>query len=61
VPDDSVGPASLAVLQRSLPPGQLTVRDCEDSFHVATLDNDAQAIFTGSLEFVRLHGRAGEG
>jgi hypothetical protein len=26
---------------------------------VATLDNDAEAIFTGSLEFVRAHSRAG--
>jgi carboxylesterase len=59
--DHVVGPASLAVLQQALPADQLTVRDCSDSFHVATLDNDAQAIFTGSLEFVRLHGRAGEG
>ncbi|MEP7024418.1 MAG: alpha/beta fold hydrolase, partial [Actinomycetota bacterium] len=59
--DHVVGPASLAVLQQKLPPGRLTVRDCSDSFHVATLDNDAQAIFTGSLDFVRLHGRAGEG
>ena len=59
--DHVVGPASLAVLEQALPPDQLTVRDCSDSFHVATLDNDAQAIFTGSLEFVRLHGRAGEG
>jgi carboxylesterase len=25
----------------------------EDSYHVATLDNDAETIFTGSLEFVR--------
>ena len=25
----------------------------EDSYHVATLDNDAPAIFEGSLDFVR--------
>jgi carboxylesterase len=35
------------------------VRECRDSYHVATLDNDAQAIFTGSLEFVGTHSRAG--
>jgi carboxylesterase len=53
--DHVVGPASLEVLRRSLPPGQLTVRDCPDSFHVATLDNDAEAIFTGSLDFISKH------
>jgi carboxylesterase len=58
--DHVVGAASLNVLRQALPPGQLTVRDCENSFHVATLDNDAQAIFTGSLEFVRAHNRAGK-
>jgi carboxylesterase len=57
--DHVVGPASLEVLRAALPPGQLTVRECEDSFHVATLDNDAQTIFTGSLEFIRTHSRAG--
>jgi carboxylesterase len=25
----------------------------EDSYHVATLDNDAETIFAGSLEFVQ--------
>jgi carboxylesterase len=27
----------------------------EESYHVATLDHDAPAIFAGSLEFVRTH------
>jgi carboxylesterase len=58
--DHVVGPASLAVLRRSLPAEQLTVRDCPDSFHVATLDNDAEAIFTGSLEFISEHSETGE-
>lgn len=57
--DHVVGPASLRVLRAGLPPGQLEVRECPDSYHVATLDNDAQAIFTGSLEFVGAHSRAG--
>jgi carboxylesterase len=56
--DHVVGPASLRVLKDALPEGQLEVRECSDSYHVATLDNDAQAIFAGSLEFVRRHGRA---
>jgi carboxylesterase len=57
--DHVVGPASLRVLRSALGPAQLEVRECADSYHVATLDNDAQAIFTGSLEFVRTHSRAG--
>jgi carboxylesterase len=58
--DHVVGPASLEILRRALPPDQLIVRECGNSFHVATLDNDADAIFTGSLEFVRTHSRAGK-
>jgi len=57
--DHVVGPASLRLLRGALP--RLEVRECPDSYHVATLDNDAQAIFAGSLEFVRTHSRAGRG
>lgn len=57
--DHVVGPASLRLLRGALP--HLEVRECPDSYHVATLDNDAQAIFAGSLEFVRTHSRAGRG
>src|SRR5579875_2725266 len=53
--DHVVAPASLALLRKALPGTQLTVRECPDSYHVATLDNDAPAIFSGSLEFVRSH------
>ncbi len=56
--DHVVGPASLRVLREALPARQLEVRECPDSYHVATLDNDAQVIFAGSLEFIRTHGRA---
>jgi carboxylesterase len=56
--DHVVGPASLELLRKALPPAQLEVRELADSYHVATLDNDAQVIFTGSLEFVRAHSRA---
>jgi carboxylesterase len=59
--DHVVGPASLGVLRDALPGRQLEVRECPDSYHVATLDNDAEAIFAGSLEFVRTHGRAASG
>jgi carboxylesterase len=59
VTDHVVGPASLKLLSAALPADQLEVRDLADSYHVATLDNDAETIFTGSLEFVRAHSRAG--
>jgi len=51
--DHVVGPASMRVLLGGLPGGQVTVRECADSYHVATLDNDAGAIFEGSLKFVQ--------
>jgi carboxylesterase len=57
--DHVVGPASRKVLRAALPAAQLTVRECADSYHVATLDNDAEQIFAGSLDFVRAHSRAG--
>jgi len=57
--DHVVGPASLEVLRAALPQTQLEVRELPDSYHVATLDNDAETIFTGSLEFVRAHSRVG--
>jgi carboxylesterase len=59
--DHVVGPGSMEVLRAGLPGGQLTVRECPDSYHVATMDNDAGEIFAGSLEFVRAHSRAGRG
>jgi carboxylesterase len=58
--DHVVGPANLAILRRALPASQLEVRECPDSYHVATLDNDADAIFAGSLDFVRSHSHAGK-
>lgn len=36
-------------------------RVLENSYHVATLDNDAPEIFAGSLEFVRAHSTAAAG
>jgi carboxylesterase len=58
--DHVVGPASLKLLRAALPDSQLEVRDLADSYHVATLDNDAGVIFTGSLEFIAAHSRAGQ-
>src|SRR5436190_2000735 len=57
--DHVVGPGSMKVLRSALPAAQFTVRECADSYHVATLDNDAAEIFAGSLDFVRAHSRAG--
>jgi carboxylesterase len=53
--DHVVGPASLRVLLAGLPAERVTVRELADSYHVATLDNDAEVIFEGSLKFVQDH------
>ena len=55
--DHVVGPPSMRALLAGLPDGQVTVRECADSYHVATLDNDAEAIFEGSLKFIQDHSR----
>jgi carboxylesterase len=52
--DHVVGPRSMKVLTDAL--GDAEVRPLPDSFHVATLDNDAPLIFDGTLDFVREHG-----
>jgi carboxylesterase len=51
--DHVVGPSSMAVLKAALP--SVEVRPLPDSYHVATLDNDAPTIFEGTVEFVRQH------
>lgn len=56
--DHVVGPASMKLLSAALRPGQLEVQELTNSYHVATLDNDAEAIFAGSLKFVRIHSEA---
>src|SRR5271170_7194965 len=53
--DHVVGPASMKVLLAGLRKDQVTVRECPDSYHVATLDNDAEAIFEGSVKFAQDH------
>jgi carboxylesterase len=58
--DHVVGPANVDILRKALPTTQLEIRECPDSYHVATLDNDADAIFAGSLDFVRSHSHAGK-
>jgi carboxylesterase len=51
--DHVVGPASMRALLAGLPAEQVTVRECPDSYHVVTLDNDAPTVFEGSLKFVQ--------
>lgn len=58
--DHVVGPPSMRVLTAGLPASQLTVHELANSYHVATLDNDAPEIFRGSLEFVRAYSHAGK-
>jgi carboxylesterase len=55
VTDHVVGPASMKLLQQAVSASQLEVRELADSYHVATLDNDAEVIFSGSLRFIREH------
>ncbi|HWG61704.1 MAG TPA: alpha/beta fold hydrolase [Streptosporangiaceae bacterium] len=56
--DHVVGPASLQVLRSALPADHLSIVELPNSYHVATIDNDAETIFSGSLDFVRAHSRA---
>ncbi|ADG88031.1 esterase [Thermobispora bispora] len=56
--DHVVGPASVAFLRSRLA-DRVEVRELTDSYHVATLDNDAPVIFEGSLGFIRSHASVG--
>ncbi|MFI6477900.1 alpha/beta hydrolase [Nonomuraea sp. NPDC050663] len=51
--DHVVKPTSVAIIRRILPNTQ--IEELSDSYHVATLDNDADTIFAGSLDFIRTH------
>ena len=51
--DHVVGPASMKVLTGALPGAE--VRMLANSYHVATLDNDAPEIFDGTLAFIQKH------
>jgi carboxylesterase len=51
--DHVVGPASMKVLTAALPGAE--VHPLGNSYHVATLDNDAAEIFEGSLAFIQKH------
>ena len=51
--DHVVGPASMKVLTGALPGAE--VRMLGNSYHVATLDNDASEIFDGTRAFIQKH------
>ena len=53
--DHVVDPSSARIIASKVSSREVRERILEDSYHVATLDNDAPAIFAGSLEFLRQH------
>ena len=54
--DHVVEPVNSAGAARRRSPAPTPPRSCcEDSYHVATLDNDAPAIFAGSADWIRAH------
>ncbi len=63
--DHVVEPSNARTLQDKVSSTEVEERVLQDSYHVATLDNDAPAIFEGSLDFIRNHaaraGRSVEG
>jgi carboxylesterase len=51
-PEDHVVPASsTALIRERISSAKVTEELCADSYHVATLDHDAERIFAGSLAF----------
>jgi carboxylesterase len=56
--DHVVEPDSSALLQEKVSSTDVREVLLEDSYHVATLDNDAPTILDGSVEFVRRLARA---
>jgi carboxylesterase len=51
--DHVVDPSSALVILSEVSSRDVTERVLRDSFHVATLDNDAPQIFEESAEFIR--------
>ena len=51
--DHVVDTSSVPLIMASVSSSDLTLRSLERSYHVATLDYDAEEIFTGSSEFFR--------
>jgi carboxylesterase len=59
--DHVVEPLSGRLLRDGATSAEVTEVILEESYHVATLDNDAPAIFAGSLDWVRQHTAASAG
>lgn len=53
--DHVVDDSSEPIIVGSVSSRTIVQRRLEDSYHVATLDNDAEQIFTGSAEFIAEH------
>jgi carboxylesterase len=51
--DHVVSDSSMAALRQGLTNAPLDLTRLENSYHVATLDNDADLIFSGSVDFIR--------
>lgn len=51
--DHVVSDSSIVALRRGLTRAPLQLTKLENSYHVATLDNDAEQIFSGSVDFIR--------
>lgn len=52
VEDHVVDETSLAIIKKSVSSREFIERNLLESYHVATLDNDAEMIFTESVEFI---------
>jgi esterase/lipase len=59
--DHVVEPVNTEVLLRGISSADTTDVVLEDSYHVATLDNDAPTIFAGSAEWMRKHSHPSAG
>jgi carboxylesterase len=51
--DHVVSDTSIVALRRGLTHAPLELIRLENSYHVATMDNDAEQIFQGSVDFIR--------
>ena len=61
VDDHVVEPVNAEIILGGVSSVDVEERLLHDSYHVATLDNDAPEIFAGSIAFVRAHARAAFG
>jgi carboxylesterase len=60
VVDHVVEPLSTQIITQRVSSRDVTERVLDDSYHVATLDNDAPTIFSDSVEFIHKHTNGGD-